>query len=60
VKIVLSFNEVFGQTDGGSGSVEQTGNFNKSTRVPIPDQTGAATFVQKEDFQVWNRPAAAP
>jgi len=28
------------QTDGGSRSVEQTGNRNKSTRVLIPDQTG--------------------
>ena len=27
-------------TDGGSSSVEQTGNINKSTRVLIPDQTG--------------------
>src|SRR5690348_6378955 len=34
------------QTDGGTSSVEQTGGDNKSTRVLIPHETGAATFVR--------------
>src|SRR5215472_14097132 len=34
----LAFNDVFGRTDGGSSSVERTGNRDKSTRVLIPDQ----------------------